>query len=170
MLLLSFAGWSDAGASATTAVRYLIDQLMSKKFATIDPEEFYDFYRQRPMVRLNDNKEREIHWPSYDFYHGPGIGVDKGLCARHRGRTTSALAHVHGNHAAFCARVPDRYGDHSWVPISMKFSILVQCRSRGFPRIRNWWSNSISCLRVIKGRPASSAYWPMLAAPRVWRT
>lgn len=77
VLVLSFAGWSDAGASASTAVRYLIDQLLGKKFATIDPEEFYDFYRQRPVVRLNDNKLREIHWPSYDFYHGAGIGIEK---------------------------------------------------------------------------------------------
>ena len=38
VLLLSFAGWSDAGASASTAVRYLIDQLLGKKFAAIDPE------------------------------------------------------------------------------------------------------------------------------------
>ncbi|HEX6801240.1 MAG TPA: PAC2 family protein, partial [Candidatus Binatia bacterium] len=68
ILLLAFAGWSDAGAAATTAVRYLADQLTSKKFATIDAEEFYDFYRQRPVVRINDSKIREIHWPSYDFY------------------------------------------------------------------------------------------------------
>jgi hypothetical protein len=30
ILLLAFAGWSDAGASATTAVRYLADQLLAK--------------------------------------------------------------------------------------------------------------------------------------------
>jgi predicted ATP-grasp superfamily ATP-dependent carboligase len=77
VLLLSFAGWSDAGAAATTAVRYLSDQLMAKKFATIDPEEFYDFYRQRPVVRLSESKVREIHWPAYEFYHGPGIGVER---------------------------------------------------------------------------------------------
>jgi len=77
VLVLSFAGWSDAGAAASTAVRYLVDQLMGKKFASIDPEEFYDFYRQRPVVRLNDSKVREIHWPSFDFYHGAGIGIDK---------------------------------------------------------------------------------------------
>jgi proteasome assembly chaperone (PAC2) family protein len=77
VLILSFAGWSDAGAAATTAVRYLVDQLIGQKFAGIDPEEFYDFYRQRPVVRLNDQKTREIHWPSYDFYHGAGIGIDK---------------------------------------------------------------------------------------------
>lgn len=77
ILLLAFAGWSDAGAAATTAVRYLADQLSGSKFATIDPEEFYDFYRQRPVVRINDSKVREIHWPSYDFYSGSGMGMDR---------------------------------------------------------------------------------------------
>ena len=77
ILVLAFAGWSDAGAAATTATRYLADQLMAKKFAAIDPEEFYDFYRQRPVVRLNESKVREIHWPSYDFYSGAGIGIDR---------------------------------------------------------------------------------------------
>ncbi len=77
VLLLSFVGWSDAGASATTAVRYLADQLLAKKFASIDPEEFYDFSVQRPIVRLTESKIREIQWPSYDFYYGAGIGVEK---------------------------------------------------------------------------------------------
>src|SRR4030095_131830 len=77
VLLLAFSGWSDAGASATTAVRYLVDQLLAKKFASIDPEDFYDFSVQRPVVRLTESKLREIHWPSYDFYYGSGMGVDK---------------------------------------------------------------------------------------------
>jgi len=61
ILLLSFAGWSDAGASATTAVRYVADQLLGRKFAGIDPEEFYDFSVQRPVVRLTESKIRKIH-------------------------------------------------------------------------------------------------------------
>jgi len=77
VLLLSFSGWSDAGASATTAIRYLADQLLAKKFASIDPEEFYDFSVQRPVVKLSESKIREIQWPSYDFYYGPGIGVER---------------------------------------------------------------------------------------------
>src|SRR5512142_2610420 len=77
VLLLAFAGWSDAGASATTAVRYLAEQLLAKRFASIDPEDFYDFSAQRPLVRLNENKIREIHWPSYDFYSAAGMGVDR---------------------------------------------------------------------------------------------
>jgi hypothetical protein len=58
-VILAFAGWSDAGASATTAVRYLTEQLMAVKFAAIDPEDFYDFSIQRPQVRLADGLKRE---------------------------------------------------------------------------------------------------------------
>ncbi len=77
VLLLSFAGWSDAGASATTAVRYICDQLLARHFASIDPEEFYDFSVQRPIARLTEQKQREIHWPTYDFYYGSGMGADR---------------------------------------------------------------------------------------------
>jgi proteasome assembly chaperone (PAC2) family protein len=76
-LILAFAGWSDAGASATTAVRYLIEQLVAAKFASIDPEEFYDFSVLRPVVRLTDRMQRQVHWPSYDFHHGAGVGVER---------------------------------------------------------------------------------------------
>jgi len=77
VLILAFSGWSDAGVSATSAVRFLIEQLMATRFASIDPEDFYDFSVQRPLVRLNEGKQREIDWPSFDFYHGAGIGVER---------------------------------------------------------------------------------------------
>src|ERR671925_210922 len=77
VLILSFAGWSDAGSAATTAVRYLTEQILANKFASIDPEEFYDFSVQRPLVRLSEEKQRQIQWPSYDFYYGSGIGFER---------------------------------------------------------------------------------------------
>jgi predicted ATP-grasp superfamily ATP-dependent carboligase len=77
VLLLSFAGWSDAGASATTAIRYFTEQLIATKFAAIDPEDFYDFSIQRPVVRLVDGTNRQIQWPSYDLYYGTGIGIER---------------------------------------------------------------------------------------------
>src|ERR1051326_3763699 len=77
VLVLAFGGWSDAGASATTSVRYLSEQVMATKFAAIDPEDFYDFSLQRPQVRLADGLQREIHWPTYDFHHGAGIGIER---------------------------------------------------------------------------------------------
>src|SRR5262249_8699111 len=77
VLLLSFAGWSDAGASALTPFRYLENQLLPKKFARFVPEDFFTFSFQRPVGRLTESKMREIHWPSYDFYYGSGMGVER---------------------------------------------------------------------------------------------
>lgn len=77
MLILAFTGWSDAGASATTAVRYLMEQIIAAKLASIDPEDFYDFSVQRPLVRLVEGTQRQIHWPSYDFSYGAGMGVER---------------------------------------------------------------------------------------------
>lgn len=74
IFVLAFTGWNDAGAAATTAVRYFTEQLVATKFASIDPEEFYDFSVQRPIVRLVE-EVRQVQWPSYDFYHCPGIGT-----------------------------------------------------------------------------------------------
>ncbi len=68
ILILAWEGWNDAGESASTAVHYLIQQLGSEPFASIDPEEFYDFTEARPMARYR-NGERYISWPSTDFVH-----------------------------------------------------------------------------------------------------
>ena len=77
VLILAFSGWGDAGSSASTALRYLTEQLFASKFASIDPEEFYDFSVQRPHVRLTNGTQREIQWPSYEFFYGSGIGVGR---------------------------------------------------------------------------------------------
>lgn len=76
-LILSFSGWSDAGSSATSAVRYLIEQLLATELASIDPEDYYDFSVQRPHVRLVSG-QREIEWPSYAFhYYKTGSELDR---------------------------------------------------------------------------------------------
>ncbi len=77
VLVLAFSGWNDAGASASTAICYLTEQLLAAKFVSIDPEEYYDFSVQRPQVRLTEAGQRQIQWPSYDFFHGSGMGNDQ---------------------------------------------------------------------------------------------
>ena len=64
MLIAAFEGWNDAGDAASTAVKYLRDRWGARPFATIDPEEFYDFSSTRPSVRLVNGLTREIVWPS----------------------------------------------------------------------------------------------------------
>ncbi|MEA2901020.1 MAG: hypothetical protein QOH36_907 [Actinomycetota bacterium] len=67
VLLAAFEGWNDAGDAASSAVRYLRDRWQAKQFATIDPEDFFDFSSTRPQVRLNDDLAREIAWPTNEL-------------------------------------------------------------------------------------------------------
>lgn len=67
-LLLTYEGWSNAAGVATATGQFLIEHLQAKRFASIDPEEFYSFAEQRPQARYNDAGEREIIWPENDFY------------------------------------------------------------------------------------------------------
>jgi len=88
MLVLAFAGWNDAGTSATFAAKFLSQRLGAHKFASLDPETFYNFVEQRPQVRLH-NGEREILWPANEFSYARdarlvqdvivGIGVEPHL-------------------------------------------------------------------------------------------
>ena len=66
ILVLAFAGWNDAGGSATFAAKFLAQRLAAHKFANLDPETFYNFVEQRPQVRLR-NGERDILWPANEF-------------------------------------------------------------------------------------------------------
>jgi proteasome assembly chaperone (PAC2) family protein len=66
ILVLAFAGWNDAGDAATFAAKFLSQRLGAHKFASLDPETFYNFVEKRPQVRLR-NGEREILWPANEF-------------------------------------------------------------------------------------------------------
>ncbi len=91
VLLVAFAGWSDAGAAATTAVQYLASQLGAKKFATIDGEEFFDFTVQRPIVRLDDQQIRNLVWPGYEFSFAGNMVLAVGPEPHLRWKTFSRL-------------------------------------------------------------------------------
>jgi predicted ATP-grasp superfamily ATP-dependent carboligase len=66
-LVAAFEGWNDAGVAASTALGFVADSLGAETFASIDPEEFYDFQVSRPMVQLDDDNGRRIRWPSVEF-------------------------------------------------------------------------------------------------------
>jgi proteasome assembly chaperone (PAC2) family protein len=66
VLVTAFEGWNDAGDAASTAVRSLAEQWRAERFATIDPEIFYDFTSTRPTVRLGDDGKRQIEWPEVE--------------------------------------------------------------------------------------------------------
>ncbi len=74
IMLFAFEGWADAGEAATHALRYLVRRLKATKFAEIDPEEFYNFARVRPMTKFDDEGNRYIEWPANEFYFHKGEG------------------------------------------------------------------------------------------------
>jgi proteasome assembly chaperone (PAC2) family protein len=77
ILVCAFEGFSDAGDAATSAIRYLRETWSATTFASIEPEEFFDFQAHRPLVRMNDEGIREIVWPQTDFAHAEVPGADR---------------------------------------------------------------------------------------------
>jgi proteasome assembly chaperone (PAC2) family protein len=68
IIVLAFAGWSDAGQSATTAVHFLAEQFGAAQLARIEPEEFFDFTVARPQVRLVEGMHRSIEWTTVELH------------------------------------------------------------------------------------------------------
>ncbi|MBM3224057.1 MAG: PAC2 family protein, partial [Candidatus Tectomicrobia bacterium] len=93
------------GGSATFAAKFLAQRLSAQKFASLDPETFYNFVEQRPQVRIR-NGEREILWPANEFTSASdtrlaqdviiGMGVEPHL--RWRAYIDAILRVVHDCH------------------------------------------------------------------------
>jgi proteasome assembly chaperone (PAC2) family protein len=83
ILIAAFEGWNDAAEAATSALTFVRDTWRARRFATIDPEEFYDFTETRPMVKLVRGVQRRIDWPANEFYYhaDPARGRDFVLLA-----------------------------------------------------------------------------------------
>jgi hypothetical protein len=67
VLVAAFTGWNDAGDAASGAVAWLAQRFAARSFASIDPDEHYDFQSNRPTVKIVDGVAREIVWPTLDF-------------------------------------------------------------------------------------------------------
>lgn len=97
LMIAAFKGWNDAGDAATFAAEHLARVWGAERFATIDPEEFFDFQAVRPFVELGDGGARKITWPSNEFFAAkmPGAPNDilimVGTEPSHRWRTFSSL-------------------------------------------------------------------------------
>jgi proteasome assembly chaperone (PAC2) family protein len=67
-LICAFKGWNDAADAASSAISYVGTALNATRFATIDPEEFYDFQATRPRVKMVEGQTREIVWPAVELF------------------------------------------------------------------------------------------------------
>lgn len=83
ILIAAFEGWSDGADGASMALRHLAQSWRARPFASIDPEEFFDFTSTRPRVRLDADLNRVIDWPSNELSAAspPGASHDVVLLA-----------------------------------------------------------------------------------------
>ena len=62
ILVVAFRGLFDAAGSATSAVEWLAERLGSVQVGDVDPETFFDFTQERPVVESDDHDVRWIRW------------------------------------------------------------------------------------------------------------
>src|ERR1700759_1721117 len=75
VMIAAFRGWNDGGQGASLAGAYLARAGAGIEFASIDPENFYDFQATRPTVSLVDGFTRQIEWPENTFLYAPLPGA-----------------------------------------------------------------------------------------------
>ena len=67
ILVIALKGLFDAAEAATAGVDLLIAKHDASLVAEIDPESFFNFQEERPIVRLGEHG-REIEWPSNNIW------------------------------------------------------------------------------------------------------
>jgi proteasome assembly chaperone (PAC2) family protein len=68
VLIAGFDGWGNALNISNGMVAYLIRRLKAKKFADLDPDTFYRYDEQRPVVDIAEGKLNTLTPPSGSFY------------------------------------------------------------------------------------------------------
>lgn len=83
-LVAAFEGWNDAAEAATGLIDHLLQAYPGQRFAEVDPEDYYDFQVNRPIISVGDRGVREITWPATTAYAtsisgGPDLVVVRGI-------------------------------------------------------------------------------------------
>lgn len=77
LLVTAFEGWNDAGDAATLALGYLAEAWGAERFASIEPEDLYDFTEARPLTRIVDGATRTIDWPNVELLSATIPGTER---------------------------------------------------------------------------------------------
>ena len=64
MAIAAFEGWNDAAEAASGVVNHLGIAWESTPIAAIDPDDFYDFQVNRPVIEVVGGKTERLVWPT----------------------------------------------------------------------------------------------------------
>lgn len=67
VMIVAFEGWNDAGDAASAVLKHFREQLEIESVTEFHAEEYFDYQFNRPVVRINEDGERELIWPSVTF-------------------------------------------------------------------------------------------------------
>jgi hypothetical protein len=62
--IAGFEGWNDAGEAASGVVNHLGIAWQATPIAAVDPEDFYDFQVNRPVIEIEDGRTQRLIWPT----------------------------------------------------------------------------------------------------------
>jgi proteasome assembly chaperone (PAC2) family protein len=75
VMVIAFSGWNDAAEAATGAISHLLASWSDPDFevapeliADVDPEDFYDFQVNRPMIYVDESSVRNLTWPGTQIF------------------------------------------------------------------------------------------------------
>jgi proteasome assembly chaperone (PAC2) family protein len=67
IMVIALRGWFDIAEVATIAINELFADLVAPIVASIDPDPFFDFTQERPLVEVDEDDVRQIRWPLNEF-------------------------------------------------------------------------------------------------------
>ncbi|MGN0063846.1 MAG: PAC2 family protein [Nocardioides sp.] len=64
VVIAAFEGWNDAADAASGLVDHLMKEWGAEVVGAVDPDDFYDFQVNRPVIGTEPNGHRRISWPT----------------------------------------------------------------------------------------------------------
>lgn len=77
VVIAAFEGWNDAADAASSVVDHLMDVWDARVVASVDPEDFYDFQMNRPVVGTDARGHRSMTWPTTQVAVASPPGLDR---------------------------------------------------------------------------------------------
>ncbi len=77
VVIAAFEGWNDAADAASSVIDHLMSVWEATVVGAIDPEDFYDFQMNRPVVGTDEAGHRHITWPSTQIAVASPPGLDR---------------------------------------------------------------------------------------------
>jgi proteasome assembly chaperone (PAC2) family protein len=77
VVIAAFEGWNDAADAASGVVDHLMAEWKAEVIGAVDPEEFYDFQVNRPLIGTDVNGHRRLTWPTTRIAVARPVDLDR---------------------------------------------------------------------------------------------